>query len=111
MIRVRLELDAYGLLSSLETEGHAAVLTGAESVACAAVSALVRTAARLIEAREGVEHRGEAPSDGYLSIRVYRVPRRHRRWLLGVTDYLVAGVQDVERDYPDDCRVDIRVKE
>lgn len=111
MIRVRLELDAHGLLSSLETEGHAAVLSGSESVPCAAVSALVRTAARLIEAREGVEHRGGAPSPGSMSIRIQRVPRRQRSWLLGVTDYLVAGVQDVERDYPDDCRVDIRVKE
>lgn len=107
MIRIRLELDTHGLLSSLETEGHAVASSGGESVACAAVSALVRTAARLIEARQGVDYHGGAPSAGSLSIRVKHVPKRQRRWLLGVTDYLVAGVQDVERDYPDDCKVDI----
>lgn len=111
MIRVAVELDRRGLLSALQAEGHAAALTESGSVPCAAVSALVRTAARLIEAREGLEHSGGAPAPGRLSLQVGRTERRQRRWLLGVTDYLLAGLRDVEREYPAECSVEIRTKE
>lgn len=111
MVRVALELDETGLLSSVKAEGHAGALRESGSVPCAAVSALLRTAARLIEARDGVEYEGGAPSAGFLSLRVGPVRRRQRRWLKGVGDYLIAGLRDVEREYPDECRVEIRTKE
>lgn len=111
MIRVRLQLDRNGLLASCTAEGHAAVLAESGSIPCAAASTLLRTAGRLIEARKGVDHSGEAPAEGRMSLRIERCARGQRAWLRGVTDYLLAGMQDLEREYPDECRVEIRVKE
>lgn len=106
-----MELDSRGLLRSLAADGHAAMLQESGSIPCAAVSALAGTAARLIEARQGIIHSGGAPAAGSLKLTVHSAARRERRWLQGITDFVVAGLQDVEREYPAECRVEIRTKE
>jgi uncharacterized protein YsxB (DUF464 family) len=111
VIRIVVELDNRGLLRSLAADGHAAMLQESGSIPCAAVSALVGTAARLIEARDGIVHSGGASAAGSLNLTIHSAGRRERPWLQGVTDYVVAGLQDVEREYPAECRVEIRTKE
>ena len=112
MIRVRLVSDTGMCLVHLTVTGHAAIEDGGTvSVACAAVSAIVRTAARLIEMRPGVDSDGSAEKAGRLEIAIRGYPPAQREWLRGVSDFLIVGLKDVERDYPEECEVVLTVQE
>ncbi len=108
-IQIVVELDGSGCLRKLDSRGHA-IGTGGDSVACAAVSVLVRTAARTINAHGDLDVRGDASTEGHLRCELAGngdLPEPVRRWLRGVTEFLVTGLQDAARDYPDDVRLEI----
>lgn len=98
-------------VSRLTTDGHAVRSAGRDSIPCAAVSSLVRTAARVVEGRNGIVSSGTAPQPGSLELRLDRVDAESRDWLRGVTDYLVVGLKDIEADYPDDCSIVLKTQE
>lgn len=97
-------------MTHVRVSGHSQTDSGGMSVACAAVSALVRTAGRLIEADSTISSRGGAESTGELLLDI-EYSDQHRKWLRGVTDFLVIGLKDVERDYPQECRVELEIQE
>ena len=111
MIEVQLLLDTSMCVSRLTTDGHAVRSAGKDSIPCAAVSSLVRTAARLVEGHTGIDSSGAAPQPGSLELRLDRVDAESRNWLRGVTDYLVVGLKDIEADYPDDCSIVLKTQE
>ncbi len=104
-------MDTSMCLLKLSTEGHAVRSAGGSSIPCAAVSSLVRTTARLVESRAGIESSGEAPSPGSLTLTLHRVGSEEKAWLKGVTDFLIVGLKDVEADYPDECRIVLKTQE
>lgn len=98
MITLRVVLKR-GRLLSLRSEGHA--VSGEEgSVPCAAVSALVGSVSRLLLGVRGCNIDGSAPDPGRLELTVLQVLPWRRRWLRGVTDFLVQGLRDVAEEYP-----------
>ncbi len=111
MIEVQLLVDTSMCLLRLSTEGHAVRGKGSYSIPCAAVSSLVRTAARMVEGRAGIESSGSAPEPGGLTLELHRVEEGSKPWLRGVTDFLVVGLKDIEADYPKDCRIVLRTQE
>ena len=111
MIEVQLLLDTSMCLVRLSTKGHAAREAGSASIPCAAVSALVRTTARIVEGRAGIESSGNAPHPGSLELRLYRVEAASREWLRGITDFLIVGLKDIEADYPGECRIVLNTQE
>ena len=111
MIEVLLLLDKSMCLVGLSTEGHALRKAGEASVPCAAVSSLVRTTARMVEGRTGIESSGSAPYPGSLQLTLHRVDAASREWLRGITDFLVVGLKDVEADYPQECRLVLKTQE
>lgn len=89
-----LRTDGAGCLRRLEVRGHA------PSVACAAITALTRSAAALLTAEPALECRGAAPRPGVLQLRVAVVPAQHREWLRGITAMVEQGVSRVAAEYP-----------
>ena len=111
MIEVQLLLDTARCLVGLSTEGHAVRNAGEASIPCAAVSSLVRTAARTVEGRAGIESSGSAPHPGSLELTLHRVDAASREWLRGITDFLIVGLKDIEADYPEECRIVLNTQE
>lgn len=94
MLSVALHTDGADCLRRLEVRGHA------PSLACAAISALTRTAAALLTAEPALECRGAAPRPGVLRLHVAAVPAQHREWLRGITAMVEQGVYRVAAEYP-----------
>lgn len=105
MIHIGLLRDDIGCLAHLRSEGHAAGAPGA-NIVCAAVSALLRSVARVLESRGSIVVSGEAPTEGVLEITIERYDAGDSGYLLGVTDVLVRGLEDLAREAPGQVRLE-----
>ena len=94
MLSVTLHADGAGCLRRLVVRGHA------PDVACAAITALTRTAATLLAAQPALQCRGAAPRPGVLELQVGAVPARHRDWVRGISAMVEHGVHAVAAEYP-----------
>ena len=94
MLSVTLHTDGAGCLRRLQVRGHA------PEVACAAITALTRTAATLLAAQPALECRGAAPRPGVLELHVGTVPAQHREWVRGISAMVERGVHAVAAEYP-----------
>ena len=94
MLSVTLHADGGGCLRRLEVGGHA------PDIACAAITALTRTAATLLAAQPALECRGAAPRPGMLELQVGAVPAGHRDWVRGISAMVEHGVRAVAAEYP-----------
>jgi hypothetical protein len=61
---------------------------------------LARTAYRCLEKLPGSQIRGEAPEPGSLSFELLRAAESAER-AAGIADFLITGIGDLARDYPD----------
>jgi len=109
VIGVSVLLDAtHSTLREVEIEGHSG--KAGESLVCAAVSALVRSTARTVEAYGRFDVQGRAATEGELDFSVYETENIRSGdyiWLMGVTDTLLTGIRDIERDYPKECSLEV----
>lgn len=94
MLSVTLHADGAGCLRRLVVRGHA------PEVACAAITALTRTAATLLAAQPALQCRGAAPRPGMLELQVGAVPVRHRDWVRGISAMVEQGLRGVAAEYP-----------
>ncbi len=110
MIRIVLTFGDSGLLETLTSQGHANRTTDLPSEACAAVSVLLRTAARLFSHSDGVKAVGRADKPGFLELEVLEVTEQHREWFRGAVEMLMLGLSDLRDEYPDSIqiRTDVR---
>lgn len=92
MVRVRVELHE-GLVCAVEVDGHT------DPAACAALSALVRTYAAVIDRFEAVEIIGEAPEPGKLSLQV--IHSNGEEFIRGASAFILKGIQDVAAETAD----------
>ena len=95
-----------GCLSELRVCGHALRSTYRVSVVCAAVTALVRSAADAAVTHQppgpdGFDVSGAAPEPGVLVLRVGN-PDADADWLRGLTDVLLAGLSRTAREAPNE---------
>lgn len=109
MLRVLIEVSARGLLRRFEAVGHAGADPG-RNVACAAATILLRTAGRECTAR-GLAAGGGAPARGEMSLELAEAGLSEEPWLKGVTDFLVRGMSDLARDYPDQIALRVTTTE
>jgi uncharacterized protein YsxB (DUF464 family) len=109
MIEVIVSLDsAASVLRDVEILGHAKRGETEHSTVCAAVSALVRTAGRTIEARGSIPIDGRADSPGSLRFSIEKpanIERADLLWLQGVSEYFMTGIRDIACEHPDECRL------
>ncbi len=108
MIRVIIRLRANGELWSVDVAGHAGQAASGNDIVCAAVTALVRSSARLLEHDRRYVVEGGASEPGRLRFTVKRSASGAETYLRGVGDLLVLGLSDIAREYPDRCSVNIR---
>lgn len=107
MIHCKIEERA-GILLAIESTGHGlADGPGGASVSCAAVSALVRSAGAVLEKRRDVLVRVEGFEPGRVGLRIVEAAADAECWLRGVTDMLVQGIGDVQRDFPDQIEFEL----
>jgi uncharacterized protein len=100
MVHATAVLSAQGYLLNFKAAGHAAAGDRGYDIVCAAFSVLARTAYRALEALPGIELRGSAPEPGSLSFDVLR-PATSIERAVGIADFLVVGMGDLSRDYPE----------
>ena len=106
-MRIDVVLGPEGNLKSFRSRGHAGESKGGGNVACAAVTILLRTAARLLAGTPGMAADGDAGHPGEMDVRI--TPRAAGgEWLKGVTDFLLRGLSDLAREYPGE--IDVRVR-
>ena len=128
MVDVVVVLDGTGCLSRLSLTGHAGygtrgfgyrlkkIFTGKtgspvqDNPACAAVTLVARSVARLTASRAGWTVDGKAPEPGNLSLVVERRPEDTDKWLLGVTETLMQALADIDAEYPEAISVSIEEK-
>ncbi len=107
MIRISLDFTRDGLLRRLEAKGHGGLGSTGSDIVCAAVTSMVRTAAQIIERMPGTEMSGGAEKPGDLRFEIERVSERRESYLQAVGDFVVLGLKSIERDYPDQCHVEM----
>ncbi len=105
MIRIVLTFGDSGLLKTLTSQGHANRTAGLPSEVCAAVSVLLRTAARLFSHTKGMTAVGKAENEGHLELIVKDVSPRLHEWFMGAVDLLVLGLRDLEEEYPGSLQI------
>ncbi len=109
MVRVKATVQS-GVFEEITAHGHAADRNTGANIPCAAVSALLRTAARLLELEEGVSIDGTAEKPGEFRLQLTSINDDKLEWLRGVTDYLIIGLKTIEQDFPDEITLDLLVK-
>lgn len=100
MIAVVVVLDDQGVLSRMDLSGHAGYWEGGDDPACAAITLLVRSVARLVASLDDWTVNGEARKPGALSMEIEKRPMDSDVWLRGVTDTLLQGLGDISQEYP-----------
>ncbi len=91
MMSLTVSLSPNGCLERLDASGHVDGPGRGANLACAAATALVRTAAEILHARADVRCTGAAPVEGALTLVVEAVPPASAEWVRGVTDFLLRG--------------------
>ena len=107
MVITRIQLDENGCIRYAEADGHAGGALKGANVACAGVTVLMRTAARLLEGDDEIRLNGEAPHPGSLFFRVDRYPEGKTDRLRGITQFLCLGLRDLQEDFPGEIEVRI----
>jgi hypothetical protein len=102
-------VDREGVLKAFDATGHAEWDGKGMDIVCAAFTVLVRTAARVLEADEGVTLEGGAREPGTIGFTVDGYVAARLPWILGVQDVLRKGVQDLSEEYPEHCGITVVV--
>ena len=100
MVEIVVVLDGIGCLNRMSLKGHAGYAPSGADPACAAVTLLARSVARLTASRTGWTVDGAAPVPGNLSLVINRRPEDTDEWLRGVTDTLLQALADIDEEYP-----------
>jgi len=107
VIRLSVRLQADGCLRSFAASGHAGAGAKGSDIVCAAVTTLLRTAGRLLAAQPDLSVDGGSPAEGQMRLRLEEPPEARREWVRGVTATLVAGLADLDREFPGRLKLDI----
>ena len=78
-----------------------------ENIVCAAATVLLRTAARLLEAEDGIQVSGGSETRGFLTLSIDVANEGKRDFLLAVGNFLTVGLCDLQKEFPGDCAVEI----
>ncbi len=93
---------------NLESEGHFPAQKGRVSVACAAMSALIRTYGRQVESSGVLTAEIKADKAGYFRVVIESIDPDGRDWYSGVCDFLLCGLGDLMRDYPNEFVMELK---
>lgn len=101
MIVISIHFDSNGLLETLNANGHAISTNSGVSIACAAVSTLTRSAARVLVEKDGFEIDLQLPEPGEFYLKVKNYQSSDKEWFEGVSDFIYSGFKDLLKDFPE----------
>jgi hypothetical protein len=107
VIRLSLRLRADGCLCGFSASGHAGAGPRGRDPVCAAVTVLLRTTARLLSAQPDLKVSGQAPEEGEMRLELAPPPAKRKEWVRGVTATLVAGLADLDREFPGRLKLEV----
>jgi len=102
------ELFPDGCLASFRAQGHSGSGSYGANPACAAVTQMLRTTARLVYSVDGLVMDGGADSPGEMRLELSRDAKTNREWLRGVTDFLLRGLRDLEAEFPGEISLSVK---
>ena len=111
MITASAVVDDRLCLVSLQVNGHADFAERGSDIVCSAVSILVRTAGRILLSQ--LKNNCEYDSDGKGSFRleVLKTIEGKWDWIRGITEFLLNGLSDLEKDFPAFVKLEITMDE
>jgi uncharacterized protein YsxB (DUF464 family) len=107
VIEIKAVTDETGLLRRCEVRGHAGAGKPGGDIVCAAVSVLTRTALAVLDARAGLEVRGEAPERGVFTLEAEAYSAAGRDFLAAAGAFLLEGLDSTAREYPKNCTMTV----
>jgi uncharacterized protein YsxB (DUF464 family) len=110
VIEIWVVTDEAGLLRRCEIRGHAGAGKLGSDVVCAAVSVLTRTALAVLEVREGLIVRGDAPERGVFTLETGTKSAEGRNFLAAVGTFLLEGLDSVACEYPKNCTMTVTIE-
>ena len=109
LIEIEAFLDESGVLRSCTASGHAGAGKTGTDIICAAVSVLLRAAARALTGRKGITIRCDAPEPGFLKLEAdYTAEGKDFLFAAGV--FLTEGLTSIAEEYPQNCTLTLRRK-
>lgn len=100
---------AHGKIVSVEASGHTGYAESGEDIVCAALSAIVQTAAMGIIEVAGIDARiVRNDEDGYFKLTLPALSEGKRRDADLILETALRGIADVSQSYPD--FIDLEVK-
>jgi uncharacterized protein YsxB (DUF464 family) len=108
VIKISIGLDKWDCIKECSAEGHSLLAKPGTDILCAAVTALLRTAYRLLYSKELIMKDGKTPVYGNLAFTIDDYPIEERSGLKGITDFLILGLNDLASEYPE--RLEIIIK-
>jgi len=110
LIKIVLTFADSGLLETLTSQGHANRTNDLLNEACAGVSILLRTVARLFSHADGLSVVGSADEPGQLLLSVTDVSDGCLDWYRGAVDLLLLGLRDLAEEYPDSIKIESKLR-
>lgn len=107
MITARAVVDSRSCLVDLDVNGHAGYGQKGYDIVCSAVTVLSRTAGRILISRFRESCTFESGERGSFRLRVLEIDEGKRDWTRGITEFLLNGLSDLEREYPACIRFEI----
>jgi uncharacterized protein YsxB (DUF464 family) len=99
MITAVAVVDSSSCLIRLDVTGHADFSKTGEDIVCSAVSILIRTAGRVLLSRFGKQCCVALDEKGSFKLEVLKISDGRREWMKGITEFLLNGLSDLEKDY------------
>jgi uncharacterized protein YsxB (DUF464 family) len=110
LIEIDAVLDKNGTLRACKASGHAGAGKKGADIVCAAVTVLMRTAVAVLSDKEGITVQGGAPEPGLLWLEA-ECTAGGRDFLYPAGVFLLEGLRSVEREFPENCKLNIRTLE
>ena len=111
MITAVAVVDARLCLVELDVNGHADFADSGRDIVCSAVSILIRTASRILLSQLGKDCEYKSDGKGSFKLIVSKIPDGKQDWMIGLTEFLLNGLSDLEKDYPAFVKFDITINE
>ncbi len=111
MITADAVVDAGKCLAVLNVSGHSGSADLGRDIICSAVSVLTRTAGRMLLAELQNNCAATAGKRGSFRLNIYQIPDGRREWMRGITEFLLNGLSDLEKEYPAFVKLEITINE
>ncbi len=107
MIIIDIKLSKNNTIKSFKASGHALFSKFGSDIVCAAVTCLLRTTANLLNNEKKIKVRGKSEEPGQMEMFLIKYPEDRQEWIIGITDFLIKGLLDLEKEYPKRLNINI----